>query len=78
MAKPSISMPDDLYSRIEERLGPTMSGWMQQAARRSIYIEERADEFGGKLPDGWWRDALDEYLEERLSPVKESSEAEAD
>lgn len=78
MAKSSISMPDDLYDRVEERLGPSLSKWMQRAARRSMYIEDRSDEFGGKLPDEWWQDALDEYIERRTVPAQDHTEAEAD
>lgn len=73
--KPSISMSDDLYAEIRERLGPGLSQFMRRAARRSMYIEDRSAEFGGKLPEDWWKDAIDEYIERQLSPVHE---AEAD
>lgn len=75
--KPSISMSDDLYSDIKDRLGPGLSKFMRKAAKRSMYIEDRSAEFGGKLPDDWWKHACDEYLERHSLPEKRE-EIEAD
>lgn len=68
--KPSVSMSDDLFDEINDRLGPGFSQFMREAARRSMYIEDRDAEFGGKLPDDWWQDAIDEYIETRTHPAR--------
>lgn len=64
--KPSISLPDDLYNRAESRTGPSFSSVVQDALRRYLVIEEVAEQYGGNLPDDWWHEALEEYVERRM------------
>lgn len=75
--KPSVSMPDELYDAVEPHTGPTFSAWMQDAARMRLRVDEVSEQFDGRLPDGWWEVAIEEYLDRRFQPAPER-EAEAD
>lgn len=62
MAKPSISMPDVMLEEVDRRVGLDRSGYVRSAIDKQIYIEDAASGHE-ELPDDWWQDALDDYLE---------------
>lgn len=63
MAKPSISMPDVMLAEVDERVGPDRSGWVRGAIDMKIFVEDAEDD-RDELPEDWWQDALEAYLDE--------------
>lgn len=76
MAKPSISMPDQLLDSIDERVGVGRSGWIRDAISLKLKIEDEADAYGD-LPEQWWMDAINEYLDDRTFTEQTAADAEA-
>lgn len=68
MAKPSISMPDVMLEEVDRRVGPSRSDWVKDAMRRKMYAEDAADGID-ELPEDWWQDAIDQYLEAFENPA---------
>lgn len=65
MAHPSISMSDAMLEMIDERVGVDRSGWIREAIELRIILDEYADAHPSELPDDWWQDAVEAYLDER-------------
>lgn len=62
MANPAISMPDTMLDTIDRQPGINRSGWVREAIDRRLYADTAVAEFDGELPDDWWEDAVDQYL----------------
>ena len=67
--KPSVSMPDELYKRVEQGTGPNFSKRAQNLLSRGLIVEEYEQKYDGKLPDGWLEDAIEEYFSSRSALV---------
>lgn len=62
MGNPTINMPDAMLNAVDRQPGINRSGWVRGAVERRLYADKAADEVAEELPEDWWREAVDEYL----------------
>lgn len=66
MAQPTISMPDALLETVDTQPGNNRSKWVCNAMRMRLSIETAAED-DDQLPEDWWQDAVEMYLNEHDS-----------
>lgn len=73
----NISMDKEVQKRIHRRIGyeGVRSHYIERGARMALTIDEKADAHGEDLPDGWWDEGLDRYLEWRRDHPEERESA---
>ncbi|WP_435075933.1 hypothetical protein [Halococcus sp. AFM35] len=77
MRRISISADEDYVDRVDDRRESTTSRaqWFRGAGRMRLVTEEKADAFAEDLPEWWWEEALEEYLDRRRGQSPEPAEA---
>lgn len=68
MGQPTISMPDAMLEAVDTQPGNNRSKWVCDAVRMRLAIESTADTHE-QLPEDWWLDAVEQYLDERELPA---------
>lgn len=69
-----VRVEPEKREEIEERLewGDTLTEWCLGAFEMKLYIDHAADDHP-ELPDGWWKDAINDYLREEEDGVEEGN-----
>lgn len=76
MAHPSVSMPDSMLEEIDNQAGrQNRSGWFREAAQFRLVAGYIADAYGDELPDEWWLDALEAYIQAQKRDPPVAAEA---
>lgn len=77
MSRRTVHLPDDLNQRVLDSgtVEDSFSAVVQDALRRHLVIEEKDTLCAEDLPDGWWEEALEEYLDRKRGQSPEPAEA---
>lgn len=69
MEQPSIVMPETMLETIDTQPGNSRSEWVRDAITVRLFIETLEEDVDNDLPENWWQDAVENYLDDREQPA---------
>lgn len=79
MRRTSVAFPDSLVKEIDDVRHSTVSrsDWMRRAVEMRLAADKLENESVGALPDEWWIEAFEEYLDEQSADKQNPVDIEA-